>query len=227
MSPHDFDVLPTAEAVSIKLLQADLDGEAAQRVCRELSRLADASGLYRVRVDMTRVGFVNAAALGTLITFFRKLQDNGGSLFLHNVHLPVFEVFKLARLVDVFDVRQTSVLVVEDDAQTRETLRTILEYEGYGVACSGDGREALARLRGEDRPALILLDLIMTGMDGWEFRQEQRRDEALAPIPVVLVSGTDDVPGSAAALGAAGYLRKPVHLEDLLQVVKSACGTGA
>ena len=87
-------------------------------------------------------------------------------------------------------------------------MRAVLELEGYGVQCAADGQEALDNLRHEERPALILLDLHMGGMDGWQFRDEQRKDGALAPIPVVVVSGTDDVSGSAQSLGAAGYLNK-------------------
>jgi CheY-like chemotaxis protein len=80
-----------------------------------------------------------------------------------------------------------SVLVVEDDAATREALTLFLEREGYRVVAAPDGRQALERLRGPVTPDLILLDLSMPVMDGWRFREEQRRDPSLADVPVVLV----------------------------------------
>src|SRR5207248_3668930 len=95
------------------------------------------------------------------------------------------------------------VLVVEDDAVTREAFKAVIEGDGYGVACAHDGRQALECMRQQAPPALVLLDLMMAGMDGWEFRREQEREPALACIPVVVVSAAGDVPGTAAALGAA------------------------
>src|SRR5919206_1695644 len=79
------------------------------------------------------------------------------------------------------------VLVVEDDFAIRETLRELLEDEGYRVAWAANGKEALARLH-ERAPRVILLDLMMPVMDGWEFRVAQQRDPALASIPVVVIS---------------------------------------
>src|SRR5438552_202636 len=95
------------------------------------------------------------------------------------------------------------VLVVEDDADIRESLGTILEEEGYGVVTTRNGREALSYLRsGRPRPSLILLDLLMPVMSGAEFRAEQERDPALADIPVVVLSG-DSRATERASLGGA------------------------
>jgi CheY-like chemotaxis protein len=111
------------------------------------------------------------------------------------------------------------ILVVEDDASTREALAVLLEAQGYAVSRAANGREALDRLRGRERPHLILLDLMMPVMSGWEFCRRRQQDPALAAIPVVVVSGTKDAARSAAALGAAACLKKPVGFEELVEVV--------
>src|SRR3954447_13296865 len=79
------------------------------------------------------------------------------------------------------------ILVVEDDQEILGTLSGLLEEEGYEVQSVVDGRDALHRLRGGLAPELIILDLMMPGMDGWEFRTIQRADPALADIPVVAI----------------------------------------
>jgi len=99
-------------------------------------------------------------------------------------------------------------------------MRVLLIGAGYGVACAAHGREALDFLRRGKLPTVILLDLSMPVRDGWHFRQEQRRDPTLAPIPVVLLSAEHDLSGLAAALGAAGYCPKPVEAEWLLRAVR-------
>ena len=111
--------------------------------------------------------------------------------------------------------RGRRVLVVEDDPVARRGLAKVLEAEGFTVLTAANGQEALDQLRQGPRPGLVLLDLRMPVMDGLEFLQEQRKDPALAGIPVVVVSATDPVQARAVALGAVDYLRKPVDVEDL------------
>jgi CheY-like chemotaxis protein len=113
------------------------------------------------------------------------------------------------------------ILLVQDDALTREAMALLLGAAGYAIVCAGNGREALARLGEGERPWLILLDLEMPVMDGWEFRRRQRQVPALAAIPVVLVSAAGDLAGHAAALGAAGYFPKPVEFDDLLGALRA------
>jgi CheY-like chemotaxis protein len=110
-------------------------------------------------------------------------------------------------------------LIVEDDADVRETLVLVLESEGFEVRAARDGRDALDILHGGFRPRLILLDLMMPVMNGWEFRAEMKRDPQLAGIPVVFVSALEPAPDRAAALEAAGFLHKPFDLEALLETV--------
>lgn len=116
-----------------------------------------------------------------------------------------------------------TVLIVEDDNDIREALTQILEYEGYAVNTVANGQEALDFLRKSEPPGLILLDLMMPVMDGWQFRAEQQKDAVLSQIPVVIVSADGRVYQKANAIGAAGYLKKPVELETLLDIVARHC----
>ncbi len=110
---------------------------------------------------------------------------------------------------------RASVLVVEDDRDIRECMADALEMEGYAVACAQHGREALDQLRRGLRPDLILLDLLMPVMSGWEFRQAQLADPLLAGIPVVIVSASS--PGAAARPDR--HLPKPFGIDELLSLV--------
>jgi CheY-like chemotaxis protein len=119
------------------------------------------------------------------------------------------------------------VLVVDDDADICEALSMTLEICGYNVTTARDGAAALARLRGGMRPCLIILDLMMPQMNGFQFREEQLRDPALRDIPVVILSGDGRAEAKAATLGLVG-MRKPVDLEVLIEVVGRSCsGAGA
>jgi CheY-like chemotaxis protein len=115
------------------------------------------------------------------------------------------------------------ILIVDDDAATRTAVTLVLEGTGYRVASASDGREALDCLERMEPPDLILLDLMMPRMDGWEFREHQWRSSALASIPVVILSAAGDVPLHAAALRAVGCLEKPVEFEKLLATIRRHC----
>jgi CheY-like chemotaxis protein len=112
------------------------------------------------------------------------------------------------------------VLVVDDDAAIRDVLAEVLQDEGYVVRSAANGREALAVLRqGPGVPAIILLDLMMPVMSGWEFRAAQCEDPALAEIPVIVLSAGRDLSVGAASVRAVSYLPKPVDLDVLLDTV--------
>jgi CheY-like chemotaxis protein len=115
-----------------------------------------------------------------------------------------------------------SILIVEDEYNIRAVLTELLEDEGYAVASVPNGLEALAFLR-QHRPQLILLDLGMPVMTGWEFREKQRRDPALADIPVIVMSATPHLDQTAAALQADNCLDKPIELNVLLGMVEHYC----
>lgn len=113
-----------------------------------------------------------------------------------------------------------SILVVDDDFDVRESLADVLTDEGYKVAAVADGEEALAFLRDNPRPNLILLDWMMPRCDGSQFRQAQRKDPAISSIPVVLLTADTKVDTRIAALDTEGYLTKPVRLDDLLATIE-------
>jgi CheY-like chemotaxis protein len=119
-----------------------------------------------------------------------------------------------------------SILIVEDEHDIRAVLTEILEDEGYSVASVPNGLEALAFLR-QHHPRLILLDLGMPVMTGWEFREQQRCDPALADIPVIVMSATPHLNRTAAALQAADCLDKPIELNALLGMVEHYCPNAA
>ncbi len=112
------------------------------------------------------------------------------------------------------------ILIIEDDADTREMVAELLSNEGYTVATACDGLEALTYLRGSaTKTGLILLDLMMPNMDGVQFRCEQLKATALCTIPVALLSAKNDVAQVAQALGVAGFVRKPMEADELMELV--------
>ena len=116
------------------------------------------------------------------------------------------------------------VLVVEDDRAIRESLAWVLEDEHVDTVTAANGQEALELLRQGARPCLILLDLMMPRMSGWQLAAELQRDPELAAIPVVLLSGVEEVHRDAPLLRADGYLRKPIDAALLIEVVKGYAG---
>jgi CheY-like chemotaxis protein len=116
-----------------------------------------------------------------------------------------------------------SILVIEDDPATRDAVAIVLQDEGYAVTGVANGQEALLHLRRTAPPDLILLDLMMPVMNGWEFRKQQTKEPALKSIPVMIVSADAGVPQKAAALGAVDYLIKPIDLDKLLAAVQRCC----
>jgi two-component system chemotaxis response regulator CheY len=111
------------------------------------------------------------------------------------------------------------ILLVEDHADLREAMTSLLEASGYAVVAAADGDEALDRLRRGTAPCLIVLDLEMPRKNGWEFRSEQIHDPKLAAIPTIVSSADDDVKQKAASLGIDGYFEKRGGFQGLLDLV--------
>jgi CheY-like chemotaxis protein len=113
------------------------------------------------------------------------------------------------------------VLVVDDEPMIRKVAELALTGHGYRVRVAPNGKDAIQRLK-ECPPDIILLDLNMPVMDGWEFRAEQKRlaDARLAEIPVLLLTAEDNAAHHAARLQAVGVLKKPFDLGDLLHAVR-------
>lgn len=115
-------------------------------------------------------------------------------------------------------------LVVDDDPDTLDAIATIIEDAGYDVMRAGNGREALQELKdSQGRCDLILLDLLMPVMNGWDFRRRQRETPAFADIPVFLMSAGAHLAVVREELQASGSVAKPVDEEEILDVVRRQC----
>ena len=116
------------------------------------------------------------------------------------------------------------ILIVEDDPDLAQTVAEVLESAGYCTAIAANGREALDHLTNDNHPDLILLDMMMPVMDGWQFREEQRKLPVLDSIPVLTVTADGDARRKADSIRAAGHLVKPVTIDGLLDEVERICG---
>jgi two-component system chemotaxis response regulator CheY len=115
--------------------------------------------------------------------------------------------------------QKREILIVEDDGDLREAISAVLVAEGYGVRMAAHGREALDDLRGRPRPCLILLDLMMPVMNGWEFLKVLRTDETIPDVCVIVTSAAP----SGDLSDATDVLRKPFNLDGLLTLVRQHC----
>ena len=97
----------------------------------------------------------------------------------------------------------------------------LLTIEGFQATTVANGREALDYLHTSGKPDVILLDLMMPVMDGWEFRRRMTADPELAPVPVIVLSALDQ--SRAAAVDAAAFLKKPLDFDRLLELVREHC----
>ena len=114
----------------------------------------------------------------------------------------------------------TTVLVVEDDDDTRMVYSDGLGYAGYRVITASTGVDGLRAAR-DEHPDLILLDLSLTGADGWEVLRCLKASRLTGDIPVLLITGYADLAERAEAEGCAGYLTKPIRLKTLRTAVAS------
>lgn len=119
------------------------------------------------------------------------------------------------------------IMIVEDHPDVRTLLCDVLCEHGYAVIACTDGADALVKLRTPPLPGLILLDLSMPVMDGFEFRRRQQADHGLAPIPVVLISADHRLAERAKELSAQGHVQKPVRIRDLLALAQRYIGEPA
>jgi CheY-like chemotaxis protein len=112
-----------------------------------------------------------------------------------------------------------TVLVVEDEEELREMMREALELNGYSVATAQEGQEALEAIAKIEHLCLVLLDLLMPGMNGWDFFMKMRERPEFASVPVVVHSSAAD----RAPAGVTRVLKKPIELDRLLSVVGEYC----
>jgi len=112
-----------------------------------------------------------------------------------------------------------TILLVEDEEDLREMMREVLVQGGYHVLAASDGQQALDALAGVDRVCVVILDLLMPRMNGWDFVEALRREPGNAQIPIVVHTSA---PNQAPA-GVTRVLRKPITMDGLLSVVRDYC----
>jgi len=118
------------------------------------------------------------------------------------------------------DARSPLLLLVEDDFVLRSSLSELLMNEGFKVDCCADGREAFRRLHFPPKPDLIMLDIMLPHLDGFELRALQRKSPFIANIPVVVISAHDLDPTTIKELGLSPPFRKPLDVDALLSTVR-------
>ena len=113
------------------------------------------------------------------------------------------------------------ILIVDDDANVRDFLAQLISDAGYATVTAANGRDALEAMR-TDRPRIVLLDLQMPVMDGWEFRKHQLQDPAIAGVTVIAVTGHHD-PGLVTEQLGVRCVSKPIQFSELLGELQQAC----
>lgn len=118
-------------------------------------------------------------------------------------------------------------MLVDDDVDVRTAAGDLLESEGLTVVAAGDGREALDLLQAGLRPSVIVLDLTMPRMDGWDFRHAQRGDRDLKDIPVIVATAAGFSSETIRRqFGDVHFLRKPLDAATFLKVIADCCQSG-
>ena len=121
------------------------------------------------------------------------------------------------------EIQSRCLLIIEDDDAIRETLRTVLELEGYSVLSAENGRQGLEVLMQNGRngrsPCLILLDLMMPVMNGWEFMAALKRSDGFASVPILVLTAVSE----RARIKEYPVMKKPVDLDLLMTAIKSYC----
>jgi CheY-like chemotaxis protein len=113
-----------------------------------------------------------------------------------------------------------TVLLVEDDPDIRDAIGDVLSEEGYAVSVADTGLSALDHLQRQPLPDVILLDLMMPVMDGWQFRARQSQHPVWKAIPVIVLSAVGNTHEKAESIGASGCLRKPLDIDELLDMIE-------
>lgn len=125
-------------------------------------------------------------------------------------------------MTDGQDIAAWRVLIVEDESANREVFAETLQYFGAKVTTATNGLEAMARIR-QEMPTIILTDLAMPKMDGWELLRVLRQDPQLRHIPILVITAAYALPGDRERVleaGFDGYLVKPVEIATLVDVLR-------
>lgn len=121
-------------------------------------------------------------------------------------------------------MEHNKILVVEDDKPISDTIKLVLEMEGFVVETFANGQLALDRLKRDAESCLIFLDLLMPVMNGWEFMKEfAKLPVTIVPIPVYLLSVVKEKPGETAEMGCRAFIKKPVSIDVILKIANDHC----
>lgn len=191
-------------AIILDVLMPELDGWAVLTACKGDPQLADIPVIMLTIVDDRTRGYALGAAEYLVKPIDRK---------------------RLRAVIDKHCDRQGKILLIEDDQITRETMRKSAQRQGFGVVEAANGREALERL-GENRPDLILLDLLMPEMNGFEFLVELHKNTEWCDIPVVVITAKDltvedrqRLNGRVASIAQKGLMSQSEILEKVRGVI--------
>lgn len=184
----------------------------------------ESSRAVRVRIIQSLSGSVDGIDLSKYLEglTYDVGTTMGNFLLAQQWAVPVPDAASAAVIPLTRTIRRPSVLVVEDDEDTRSIVSDLLDHHGWQSIAARDGVEGLSALQ-QHRPSLILLDLAMPRMNGFEFRDAQRHlsDRRLASVPVVVVSAVHDAMRYKSALDVADVLMKPFDVDQLLHAVES------
>ncbi len=116
------------------------------------------------------------------------------------------------------------ILIIDDDQGIRDALSELFEMEGYKVELAENGNEGLKCLRSmSSGPDLILLDLMMPNMDGFQFREKQKAEALKLDVPVILMSADGQLKDKQILAGVTDHLRKPMDIAEAIEIVKRYC----
>ena len=156
--------------------------------------------------------------------FVQLAHEVGCNSFLSKP-CPLAQLLKeVDRLLSSRTQPRRGVLIVEDDQEIRDVMQAILGDEGFSVSTAANGREALDHLHAASTyPGLILLDLMMPVMDGWQLRSALRNEPTLSTIPIVVLTAVRPAEDYVHSLDVSAFLTKPIDMPALLGAVERYC----
>ncbi len=200
-------------------------GMTPEQLGRLFERFSQADASTTRRFGGTGLGLSITRAFAELLGGDITAESAAGEGSAFVLRLPAtYHEPEAAEAVEAEAEAAEVVLLVDDDAATRDLVGRFLHREGFRVRATGDGRSGLALARSL-KPRVILLDVMMPLMDGWSVLSAIRHDPEIADIPVVMISFVDEQ-GLAASLGATDYLTKPVEWDQLRGVMDRYRGHG-
>jgi len=136
-------------------------------------------------------------------------------------------ISSMATTLATSGIDQPAILIVDDHHDIRESLQQWLERQGYRTIGCASGVDALTVLQSGESVCLILLDLMMPSVSGFQFREQQRATSTLQDIPVIVISGAPRPQDYDGNLRAVAYLQKPADPARVLALVQQHCGAAA